>query len=152
MVRVHNGARSGCKVFVICQTLLYVIIWNCGFVSVPVTCVEVLPFCVYIAVKGTQASFCVTHCGLLVRRCCIYLSVRLSILSCFAATGIFDKHLSLVGTCHVFGTVCFLQILAVCPFFVPIVGKCDLRQTNRLRLVSYETVFGLFSFVPTIRL
>ena len=91
------------------------------------------------------------RCGLLVRGCCTYLSVRLNIFSCFAATGIFDKHLSLVGTCHVFGAVYVLQIWpCVLFFFVPTVGKRDPRQRNRLRLISCETASVFFSFFVTI--
>jgi len=48
----------------------------------------------------------------------MYLSVRPNSLSCFAASGIVDKHLSLVCTCHVFGTVYILQILAMCLLFL----------------------------------
>ena len=64
-------------------------------------------------------------------------------------TGIFDKHLSLVGTCCTLRTVhlCGYRPLVV---FIPTVGKCD--EVNQMKDVFYAYQVENCCCVPTVRL
>jgi hypothetical protein len=72
--------------------------------------------------------------GVFVRRLCIYAVVNLIQLAILQlnpripTTGIFDKHLSLVGTCHIVGTV-YLYKYCLAVLVPPTIGKCDTIST-----------------------
>jgi len=59
-------------------------------------------------------------------------------------TGIFDKHLPVVNTCHIVGTVRLYKYWPLFRFPL-IVGKCDTRQRTRQCSFMYQAgAFFLF--------